>query len=141
MDNTICYLNTDLDLNSEEDLTALAEAFQAAEVFALHVTRLDNGHWYATFETDQQHNEPETNIAAILSVVESFPPPLRAAWDRCTRREFNVGYDCGVNPWAFNQALSTSVLKRLAVAGGSLRITLYPDRQPSAPATPLTTDH
>jgi hypothetical protein len=130
VDNTICYLNTDLDINSADDLTALAAAFEAAGLFPLHVTRLDNGHWFATFETEQQHHEPETNIGAMLSVVESLPTLLRATWDGCTRREFNVGYDCGINPWEFNQGISTDLLRRLAAAGGSLRITLYPDREP-----------
>jgi hypothetical protein len=124
MDNTIHYLNTDLDLNCGDDLTELADAFTARGVFALHVTKTDDGRWYATFETDAQHNEPEANIAEMLAIVESLNEPIRSLWDRCTRREFNIGYDCGAEPWAFNQGLSTALLGRLAAAGASLRITL-----------------
>jgi hypothetical protein len=136
VDGTIHYLNTDLDLTSADDLTGLALAFEAGGVPPLHLTRADNGLWYATFETDQTHEEPEPNIAAMLAVVEALAPPLRSVWAGCSRREFNIGYDCGEEPWAFNQGLSAELLGRVAAAGASLRITLYPDRDPSKPNHP-----
>jgi hypothetical protein len=130
MDNSICYLNTDLDLTSEDDLTALATAFRSGGVYPLHVTQGPDGLWYAIFETDAQHVEPESNIAEMLAVIESLAAPHRDLWYRCTRREFNLGYDCGAEPWAFNQRLSAALLGRIAVARASLRITLYPDSEP-----------
>lgn len=128
MDDVITYLNTDLDLTSACDLTTLTQAFEIGGVPPLHMTRGDDGLWYATFETAEHFSEPQLNIAAMLDVVESLPDPLRSIWDGCTRREFNVGYDCGVEPWAFNQGLSTELLGRMAAAGTSLRVTLYPDK-------------
>lgn len=133
MDGVIQYLNTDLDLTSAAELTALATTLQAGGVFALHVTRGEDGLWRACFETDEAHMEPEPNIAAMLAVVESLPPPLLSIWAGCSRREFNIGYDCGREPWAFNQGLSAEVLERMVSAGASLRVTLYPDREPGDP--------
>src|SRR4051812_26952121 len=98
VENTICYLNTDLDLISPDELTALAAAFEFRGVRPLQVTRSEDGLWYATFETDKSFDEPEPNISAILSVVESFEPHLRSMWNGCTRRELNIGYDCGEKP-------------------------------------------
>ena len=132
MDNTICYLNTDLDLVCSDDLTELANAFDAAGSPPLHVTKGDDGKWYASFETDEQHAEPAENISQMLSIIESLTDPLRSLWTRCTVREFNLGYDCGDEPWAFNQSLSADLLGRLAAIGASLRITLYPDREGDA---------
>jgi hypothetical protein len=131
MDNTICYLNTDLDLQSAIDLTILEHAFKAAGILSLHVTHCEDGLWRATFETDEQFSEPEPNIGAMLTVVESWETPLRSVWNGCTFKEFNIGYDCGAEPWAFNQGLSAEVLKRVAEAGASLRVTLYPDLPPA----------
>jgi hypothetical protein len=122
----ILYLNTDLELISDTELTALANAFEARDVFPLHVTRCDDGRWHAMLETEAQHVEPESNIVDMLAIVESLDVPLRSTWDGCTLREFNVGYDCGDKPWAFNQGLSNALLGRVAAAGASLRITLYP---------------
>jgi hypothetical protein len=126
MDDTISYLNTDLDLTSTVDLTTLATALETGGVLPLHVTRGEDGLWYACCETSKQFEEPEANITAILVVVESLAEPLRAIWSGCTRREFNIGYDCGTNPWAFTQWLSNELLGRIAAVGASLRITLYP---------------
>jgi hypothetical protein len=130
MDRTICYLNTDLDLISAEDLTALAAAFKSGGVPPIRVTHETDALWYATFETTAQFAAPEPNIAVMLTIVESLTRPLRLMWDGCTRREFNIGYDCGEKPWAFNQGLPADLLGRMAAAGASLRVTLYPDREP-----------
>jgi hypothetical protein len=65
------------------------------------VTHGPDALWYATFETNAQFAEPEPNIGAMLAIVESLTRPLRSMWDGCTRREFNIGYDCGDEPWAF----------------------------------------
>jgi hypothetical protein len=124
---TIRYVNTDLDLTAPHDLGALAAALDADGVFPLHVTHGDDGLWYATFEHQHEHPEPEQSIAAMLCAIESLPTSLRPLWDGCTRRDFNIGYECGDKPWAFNQGLSAALLGRVAAVGASLRVTLYPD--------------
>jgi len=62
----------------------------------------------------------------MMVVIESLGEPLRTVWSGYSRREFNIGYDCGSKPWAFNQGLSSQLLGRMAAVGASLRITLYP---------------
>lgn len=129
MNNTIEYLNTDLKLISADNLSGLAEAFKAAGVPPMYVTHEADGLWYAFFETHEPFEELGPNIAAMVEVVESWTGPLRSVWDGCTLREFNVGYDCGAKPWAFNQGVPAELLGRMAAVGASLRITLYPDRE------------
>ena len=132
----ICYLNTDLDLTSSNDLTPIAAALESRGVRPLHVTRGEDGLWYATFETEVEYEEPEPNISAMLAVVELLGQELMTVWFACTRREFNIGYDCGGEPWAFNQGLSSELLSRIAQARASLRITLYPPEKPSPEGGP-----
>ncbi len=126
MKNAIRYLNTDLDLTSSHDLAALAASFKTHGLQSLHVTRGADGLWYATFEDSKQDDQPEPSIAAMLAAIEALAEPLREVWSGCMLREFNLGYDCGARPWAFNQGLSRQLLGRMAAAGASLRITLYP---------------
>lgn len=133
MDRTICYLNTDLELISPVDLTALARVLKSHGISPLHVTLCDDDCWHAIFETADQHAEPETNIVAMVAAVESLVPRHQSIWHRCTQREFNIGYDCGDKPWAFNQGLSKELLGRIAALSASLRWTLYPDREPTSP--------
>jgi hypothetical protein len=133
VDGTICYLNTDLDLTSATDLTALATVFESRGVFPLDVTHGDDGPWHAIFEVEGQPTEPEQDIAVMVAVVESLDEPHFSVWRSCTQREFNIGYDCGAAPWAFNQGLSCELLGRMAAVGASLRLTLYPDREQRTP--------
>jgi hypothetical protein len=126
MDDMICYLNTDLDLTSGMDLAPLVSALEAAGVEPLHCARHEDGQWYAICETARQFSEPESNVAAIIAAVESLPAEAQALWSDCTRRELNIGFDCGTKPWAFNEALSNDIIGKIAFVGASLRITLYP---------------
>ena len=133
MDDAIRYLNSDLDLVSPHDLTALAAALEARGLFSLHETHADDGLWHASFETDEPHEEPEPNVASMMAVIESLAEPLRAAWAGCTRREFNIGYACGATPRTVSHELSSELLARIAAAGASLRVTLYAAESPSKP--------
>lgn len=127
MDDTIQYLNTDLEITSPDDLTSLASALASRGMYPLlEAMKGDDAVWHAKFETDHCFEVPEPNIAAMVGAVESLEEPLRQAWFRCSVREFNIGYDCGSKPWAFNQALSAELLGRMAAIGASLRLTLYP---------------
>jgi hypothetical protein len=126
MPSLIRYLNTDLDLVSPAELGALVRALETGGVFALHADRRDDGLWHATFETERTYRDPEENIRAFLAVIEGLAPEVRAAWDGCGLREFNVGYDSGEEPWAFNQGLCARTLGRIAAAGAGLRVTIYP---------------
>ena len=72
--------------------------------------------------------EPDANIAKMLNAIESLTHRQRVIWSRCNLREFNIGYDCGDEPWSFNQGLSNETLGRIAVARATVRWTLYPDR-------------
>lgn len=133
MASLIQYATTDLDLVSPHDLTRLAAAFETKGMYALHVTHEDNGHWSATFEVndsgepEQDSSEPEPDISVMLDAIESLEPALLAVWQGCTCREFNIGYECGDEPWEFNQSLSNQLLGRMASVAGVLRITIYPD--------------
>ena len=129
------YLNTDLDLVSTADLTALAADLEARGLDSLHVDRQEDSQWIAIFESSAGYDQPETTILMLLDVIESLDEPSRRAWWECTKREFNIGYDCGSEPWAFNQALSNQTLLRMANAGAGLRITLYPHQAIDIPGS------
>ena len=122
----IKYLNSDLDLNSKDDLTPLGIAFEAGGAYCLHVTLGQDKLWYATFEADTISREPESSIEFLIAIVESLDRSNKRLWRSCLTREFNIGYDCGSEPWAFNQQLSPELLQRIAHNRASLRITLYP---------------
>lgn len=129
MDGITHYRNTDLDLTSADDLTELAAQLEARGLALMRrVIRLNDGQWFCGFSWGGDwYDEPEPNIAVMLAVIEALDPPLRSAWAGCSLRVFDIGYDCGREPFAFHQELSAAILMRLAAVGATLRITLYSD--------------
>lgn len=126
MDDKLAYLNTDLDLQSTEDLSHLAAALEQNGVFPLHVTQGEDNQWYATFETEEQFEEPEATIAEMLKAIETLSESLRLVLARCILREMHLGYQCGqCDNWSLTHGLSSDTLARIAAMGLSLRITLY----------------
>jgi hypothetical protein len=111
---------------ARRDLTPLSAALNAQGVEPLHVTQGEDGRWYATFESAREHTVPEEAICCMLEAVSSLTGKTRGIWSKCELREFNIGYDCGDKPWAFNDGLTNKTLLRIATVGASLRITLYP---------------
>lgn len=128
------HRNTDLVLRSDADLTVLTTELAARGLLFVDLTRGDDGRWYAILEIDGQYPETEAVISLMLDAIESLPAQLRAVWDGCFLREFDIGYDCGEAPWAFNQGLSAGLLRRIAAAGAALRVTLYPSTDDDDPA-------
>ena len=121
----IRYLNTDLDLRSAEDLTPLAEALGRAGVRSMDVNCSDRT-WWAMLETTECRENPDATISYMLDAIENMPPDATSIWQNCSSREFNIGYDCGDTPWGFTNAISNHTLMRIANAGASLGITIYP---------------
>ena len=123
------YLNTDLVSHcSLDDLCAEITARNLCG----HVTHGEDGIWYAIFE-DFNADEPEPNIKNLLDALDQLSPATAQILRQCTKIEFNIGYDCGEEPWSFNQGLSNETLRRVVEYGASLRVSLYPYISPDDP--------
>jgi hypothetical protein len=115
-------------------MTALTDALESRGVHPLNPSsQASDGQWGCSLEisADADPDEPETTIGIMLDAIESLDATAAEQWSRCTLREFNIGYDCGDAPWAFNQGLSNRTLSRIAASGATLRITIYPERSVS----------
>lgn len=119
------YLNTDLDLESMHDLTPLAEELEKLGCLALHTARTDNGLWLASFETAREFAAPEPCILALLDAVDQLSTTQRSNWHQCTKREFNIGFNSGLQPHSLGLQLSNEVLRRVADAGAGVGLTIY----------------
>lgn len=122
----IRYLNTDLDIICDADPAALVVELES---FGLYVHRDDDDGAFCLMCEGQNEAEAQQNIDLLLKAIATLSPSSRSFWDcHCTKRELNVGYDCGDQPWAYNQGISDAIVRRMAEAGVSFRITLYPHR-------------
>jgi hypothetical protein len=123
------YINTDLDLVSTEDLTPLAAAFEACGergMFALNVIPV-NDEWRANFELNggETEKDPETTICGMLDIIEVLDAANAAIWNRRTKREFNIGFRCGIEPHSIEHRLSNTLMRRIVDAGANVGFTLY----------------
>lgn len=124
------FLNTDLVLASpdRDALVALVGAFEAHAIPALHDIHAHvDGTWLVAvdplaFEDGDSH--PDSTIDALLTVVETLAPSLRAHWERCTTREFDMGFEATAARG--NAPVSHAIVQRVAAVGASLRVTIYP---------------
>jgi len=132
-EESILYLNTDLDLVAEQDLTELASALESRGLTVFHVMKGDDLLWYARFETDIQADEPERTIEIMVAALESLPGELCSVLRRCRLEELDIGYECGDTPWAFNQGLPNALLGRIASLGASLGVTIHPHSREGSP--------
>ena len=126
MKHEIRYLTTDLDLRAPLDLAPLSDALGQRGLLAHYVGPGQDGSWSARFGTAYGFQEPDQDIAATLTVIESLDELSQRLWAACISRDFNIGYDCGDEPWAFNQQLSAPTLARIAAVGAGIVITIYP---------------
>ena len=127
------YANTDMDLAAESDISALVEVFRL-RCYVLSYT-VQHHRWTVTVEASEEssnldsHNRsPSEHLRHILAVVESLSKVERAQWDSCTLRNINVGFECD-NTWAFEHSIANEDLARLARAGCTLTVTMYPHAQ------------
>ena len=119
------HINTDLELESLEDLTPIVKAFGTDVVVLYHGEAM--GHRRASFEVSGLVAEPDALINHFCMFVEALSASERAVWDRCSRKVFDIGYQCGVGSTAFQSQLRTQTVQRVAALGASVVITIYPE--------------
>ncbi len=107
-------------------MAPLADQLVQLGLLSYHVGPWEDGSWSARFATGEWFPEPDSGIAAMLTAIESLDELARSIWAVCTSRDFNIGYDCGDEPWAFTQQLLPATLARMGAVGASLVITIYP---------------
>ena len=119
------YLNSDLVICSPNDLTPLVNYLEQQGICTLWSERAEDGLWWATMESPNQHDAPESTIAEILTMIEAIPTDFKPLWNGCTTREFDMGFDSGHEPRSMVHTLSMGLLQRVVTNGCTLKYTLY----------------
>ncbi|GAA6154137.1 hypothetical protein [Pseudoteredinibacter isoporae] len=120
----IYYINTDLELESPEDLTPIVNEF-GESVFNLYNGE-GRGHYLATFESNHNSGSPDAVIQFLCGLVESFEPEERRLWDQCYSRIFDIGYEGGTHRQSYTDEIRPETLSKIAALNASIRITVYP---------------
>lgn len=120
----IDYLNTDLIIESSDDLTPIADDFRD-DVIVMY-----NGKWgkvnRAAFEIAGIHSDANETIQYFCMLVEGLDKKLRSIWDSCFSKVFDIGYESGTSPQNYSSVIRPETLKRVAGIGAAIEITIYP---------------
>ena len=124
----IQYLNTDLEIESVNDLSLIVEDF-GEDVMVHHHGEI-NGYQHASFSFSGagMYVGADGAINAFCSLIENLSEEARKVWNGCCTRVFDIGYDSGSTPRSFRSEVRASTIQRAAAVGASIAVTIYPLR-------------
>jgi len=117
------FLNVDLELVTDGVVDPLLDHW-SAEVAVLR-NSVEAGSRTAWLELNDQYESPERVIVEFLKLIDALPGQLRAVWDACSDRCFNIGIQAGAEPHASAFPISSGTLGRIAAVGARLELTVY----------------
>ncbi|RQP21503.1 hypothetical protein [Piscinibacter terrae] len=126
------FLNLDLELDAASDLAPLAQHLKG-RVFILFCGPTDSGFRLAleALTKGRLNSDPKACTDHLLDILETLPSALMQAWQSCTSRVFDYGFDGGLESPPIHMTLPSSTLARAARLGLDFRITVYPFREHS----------
>jgi hypothetical protein len=122
----ICYLNTDLEIESKSDLSRIVQEF-GDDVIVLYHGEM-RGYQHASFEIAGGGISASADeiINSFCALVEQLPKEVREIWEGCCSRVLDVGYESGMSALNFRSEIRAPTIQRVAAIGASIVITIYP---------------
>jgi len=117
------FLNIDLDLESEDDLTIIVDEF-GDNVIVLSNEK-NFGLHKLSFELAGEIGNSEYLLTQYFSLICSLSSKAREIWDRCLKREFDLGFECGHGPIDIQEKISNSLIIELSELNVSITVTVY----------------
>lgn len=128
------YLNTDLDIESVEDLSPLIKILKR-KCDLLHGGKDDAGLWRVTIEARNsgfvggEGHDQVADINEILKVIESLSDEIQKLLLGAQKFEFNIGWQSSEKRPVGAFSLPTELLGRVAGIGATIAVTIYPSNE------------
>lgn len=117
------FLDVDLDLLADYDLSALVQAFEPRAT-ALHCEAFEGG-YRANLELSTQPADAETAIRYFVDLIRRLPPEARLLWNEASKRDFSIGVQAGSLPYSLEFALTPAVLALAVEVGARIVFVVY----------------
>ena len=122
------YLNVDLDVWSRRPLESLVAAL--GRRVCTHYVGREGRRYGAHVSLARTSRSADTTARALARLIEKLPKAARRSWDTATAREFNIGIQAGVTPYAHEVRLSPATLAIISRLAGRVVVTTYsPDEE------------
>lgn len=118
------FLNVDVDLFGPFDREALVRGF-GDRISVLRNEENEDGEAVVSFESSVATPTFPGVVSELIALVHALPSDARDAWDRATRRVFDIGIRSGFDLHSIQWRLSAEQVAALASLGVEVTITLY----------------
>ena len=125
------YLNTDVDIDSSEDLTALID-FLDGRTNLLYGDKVENGKWHISLEAidsciaDDPLRSPNIHINELIEVLREGKLRFPKEFKSVSKFDFNVGWQSAAERPEGAFTLESELLFAISELGASLTVTIYP---------------
>ena len=121
----ISYVIADLDLFSDEDISALASEIDK-EKYCIHVNEWVDGKYRVSLGGAAYPDDPEATLIDFCEIIEGFSDSALELWKGCSKRIIDVAFESGEKPNSKTFTLGEQLIDRMSTLGLSIAITIYP---------------
>ena len=122
------YLNVDLVLHSDSDLSALAEYLEG-KVFFLSKEFKEDGSSILLESNLGITSGPEEDLQELVNVIESMPDSLMCLWFDCSKKVMDIGFECGSMEGSLDSFIGMKLVQSLARLECAINIRIYPSAE------------
>jgi len=121
-----CFLNVDLDIESKYDISPIVRDF-GDRVFILNNEPYSQESYNLSVELNDSwcQQDPEGLILSYIELIKNFSDDAKDAWNKAHKKAFDLGYECGFQPYSINNELSANTINAVTSVGASVIFTLY----------------
>ncbi len=128
------YLNTDLEIESLEDLRPLLKILKR-KCDVLHGEKDKEGLWRVTVEArnsgfvGSEDHDPKKDISEILEVIESLKDEMQKLLLGAKKLDFDIGWQSSEERPVGAFSLPKELLGRVVGIGATMTVTIYPSNE------------
>jgi hypothetical protein len=122
------FLNLDLVLRSNSDLSALVKHLDPQRVFVISDQEFEGRFLLALELTGKEPTQDAAQWCTqqFLAIIDEFPDAVLDVWKGCTSRTFSYGFQGGLDFPALDTTITADLLLRIGQIGANIGITVYP---------------
>ncbi len=120
---TANFINVDLELSSDNDLSLIASELKG-RVFILD-EGFTGSEFSLRFECSLNETQPEPVLKEFIKLIRTLSDEAMALLGSTTQKIVDIGFDSG-NQYQFTTRISNAVLNELSSLGFEIVITIYP---------------
>ena len=118
----IKFLNIDLDIESNDDLTPLAKEWGSR--VSTHRLEEIEGKYFGSFETG--YGSITEILDEYVSLISNLSESSKMIWKNALKREFDFGFETSSWPSNIRVSVDARFISKLADVSGSVAVTVYP---------------